>query len=62
MPTSSSTYPSSTVRSLEFDQHEETIAAGYRDAVERVAEWLERPGAATWRPAEAEERGAPAAA
>lgn len=56
------TYPSSAVRSLEFDLHEETIAAGYRDAVERVAEWLERPGAATWRPAEAEERGAPAAA
>lgn len=46
------TYPSSTVRSLEFDQHEETIASGYRHATEAVAEWLSRPGAASWLPAE----------
>lgn len=46
------TYPSSTVRSLEFDQHEETIAIGYRHATEAVAEWLSRPGAASWLPAE----------
>lgn len=46
------TYPSSTVRSLEFDQHEETIAIGYRHASEAVAEWLSRPGAASWLPAE----------
>ena len=46
------TYPSSTVRSLEFDQHEETIAIGYRHATEAVAECLSRPGAASWLPAE----------
>lgn len=45
------TYPSSTVRSLEFDHYEETIAAGYRHAVEAIAAWLEKPGAATWLPA-----------
>ncbi len=34
------TYPSSTVTSLEFDHHEETIAVGYTHAREAVSAWL----------------------